>query len=112
MDVDDELIHKDIMKNSLYISNLGNLDIAQFEMLIFRGGKVKEYCSTYSLAIKNIIYQPKLRTKFCFIKGKNYRNWEIQNRSICSKILNFVGPKYTEDYINTYEDTIFIVALF
>ena len=122
LDGDDSLIHKDILKNSLYISNLGNLDVVEFEMLIFRGGKVKEYCSTYSMAIKNIIYQPKLRTKFfLLIKGKDFRNRAIQNRSICAKIiktqifkkvLNLVGPKYTEDYINTYEDTIFIVALF
>jgi glycosyltransferase involved in cell wall biosynthesis len=122
LDGDDALIHKDILKNSLYISNLGNIDVVEFEMLIFRRGKVKCYCSTYSMTIKNIVYQPELRTKFfLLIKGKDFRNRAIQNRSICAKIiktqkfkkvLNLVGSKYTEDYINNYEDTIFIVALF
>jgi glycosyltransferase involved in cell wall biosynthesis len=122
LDGDDALMHKDILKNSLYILNLGNLDVVEFEMLIFRGGKVNIYCGTYSMAIKNIIYQPELRTKFfLIIKGKDFRNRVIQNRSICAKIIktqifikviNLVGSKYTEDYINSYEDTIFVVALF
>lgn len=120
LDGDDALIHKDILKNSLYISNLGDIDVVEFKMPIFSGGKKLTYCSTFSMAIKNIVYQPELRTKF-FLFNNDFRNRAIQIRSTCAKIiknkifkkvLNLIGPKYTEDYINFYEDTIFIVALF
>jgi len=91
LDGDDALIHKDILKNSLYISNLGNLDVVEFKMLIFKRGKIRCYCSTYSMAIKNIVYQPKLRTKFfVLIKDKNFIYRAIRNRSICAKIINFL----------------------
>ena len=37
LDGDDALIHKDILKNSLYISNLGDIDVVEFKMPIFSG---------------------------------------------------------------------------
>ena len=120
LDGDDALIHKDILKNSLYISNLGNLDVVEFKIIYFRGGEMKFCCNKYPIEVNNIIYQPELRTKFFFFDS-TFRYRAIQNRSICAKIikneifkkvLNLVGPKYTEDYILTYEDTIFAAALF
>jgi glycosyltransferase involved in cell wall biosynthesis len=120
LDGDDALIHKDILKNSLYISNLGNLDVVEFKIIYFRGGEMKYCCNQYPIEVNNIIYQPKLRTKFFFFDN-NFRYRAIQNRSICAKIikneifkkvLSLVGPKYTEDYILSYEDTIFAAALF
>ena len=120
LDGDDALIHKDILKNSLYISNLGNLDVVEFKIIYFRGGEMKFCCNKYPIEVNNIIYQPELRTKFFFFDN-TFRYRAIQNRSICAKIikneifkkvLNLVGPKYTEDYILSYEDTIFAAALF
>ena len=120
LDGDDALIHKNILKNSLYISNLGNFDVLEFKMLLFREGKLRNWCNKYSMDINNIEYQPKLRNKF-FLLTNNHRHRAIQNRSICGKIIkneifkkviNLVGLKYIEDNIITYEDTIFVVALF
>ena len=120
LDGDDALIHKDVLKNNLYISSLGNLDVVEFKMMIFMEGKLKYCCNQYPIETNNIIYQPELRKKFILLSN-DYSIRAIQNRSICAKIiknkifkevLKLVGPKYTEDYILEYEDTIFTVALF
>ena len=117
LDGDDALIHKDILKDSLYIANLGNLDVVEFKMMTFKRGNLKKWENNYHTSTYNIIYQPELRTKFFTLT--NYIL--LENRSICSKIIknkilkkvvNRVGPKYTEDYIITYEDTIMVLILF
>jgi glycosyltransferase involved in cell wall biosynthesis len=120
IDGDDGLIHKDILKKSLQIANFGKLDVLEFKIIKFQEGK-QEYClNRYVMETENIIYQPKLRTKFFFLTN-DYRYRAVQNRNICGKIiknqifqkvLNLIGPKYTEDYILSYEDTIMTVALF
>lgn len=71
--------------------------------------------------IYQIVYQPQLRTKF-FKNGKIKVNERpIISRSICFKLIRNemfqraiinIGPKYTEDFITNYEDTIMIVAIF
>ena len=117
LDGDDALIHKDILKNSLYIATLGNLDVVEFKMMTFKRGKLKKWENHYPMSTYNIIYQPELRTKFFTLT----RHKILENRSICAKIIknkilkkvvNRVGPKYTEDYIITYEDTIMALTLF
>ena len=58
LDGDDALIHKDVLKNNLYISSLGNLDVVEFKMMIFMEGKLKYCCNQYPIETNNIIYQP------------------------------------------------------
>jgi hypothetical protein len=67
-----------------------------------------------------IIYQPELKTKFIIINSDDSL-WPIINRSICfklikneilKKVINIVGPKYTEAYMLIYEDTIMSYILF
>ena len=42
IDSDDAFLHKDILKNSLYIAEKGNLDIVEFSKYINRKGKLSE----------------------------------------------------------------------
>ena len=120
LDGDDGLIHKDILNHSLYIANLGNLDIVEFKIMAFNGRSRKQLLNKYTMENNDILYQPKLRTKFFFFNNDpRYR--AFQNRNICGKIirnkifkkvLNRIGTKYTEDYILFYEDTIMAFTLF
>ena len=120
LDGDDGLIHKDILNHSLYIANLGNLDVVEFKIMAFNGRSRKQLLNKYVMENNDILYQPKLRTKFFFFTNDpRYR--AFQNRNICGKIiknkifkkvLNRIGQKYTEDYILFYEDTIMAFTLF
>lgn len=120
LDGDDALIHKDILLHTLYIANLGDLDIVEFKMIIYKNGTFRNWHNRYPIKTNDIVYQPELRTKF-FLLNKDYRYRAIQNRNVCGKIIknivykkavNNIGPKYTEDYILSYEDTIMTVSLF
>ena len=120
LDGDDGLIHKDILNHSLSIANLGNLDVVEFKIMAFNGRSRKQLLNKYTMENNDILYQPKLRTKFFFFNNDpRYR--AFQNRNICGKIirnkifkkvLNRIGTKYTEDYILFYEDTIMAFTLF
>ena len=83
LDGDDTLIHKDILKNSLYIAYLGNLDIVEFKRMTYRRGKQKNWQNRYNMFTYNIIYQPELRTKFFTLTSKII----LENRGICAKII-------------------------
>ena len=65
IDGDDALIHKDILKNSLFIIQKGKLDVVEYHGIEYRNGsyfqKIYDY---HNFNISNIIYQPELRTKF------------------------------------------------
>jgi glycosyltransferase involved in cell wall biosynthesis len=120
LDGDDGLIHKDILNHTLYIADLGNLDVVEFKIMAFHGRSPKQCLNKYVMDNNEILYQPKLRTKF-FLFSNDPRFRAIQNRNICGKIiknkvfkkvLNLIGPKFTEDYILIYEDTIMAVTLF
>ena len=121
IDGDDALIHKNILNNSLIIANMGNIDVVEFKASYYRNKKFKEIVNSYSLInISGIIYQPELRTKF-FIICDNDSVRAIQSRSIWAKLIKNevfqqaivnIGPKYTEDCIMQYEDTIMAVALY
>ena len=120
LDGDDALAHKDILLHSLHISNLGDLDIVEFKMIIYKKGTYRYWHNKYPIETNDIVYQPELRTKF-FLLNKDYRYRGIQNRNICGKIIKNIvfkkaveniGPKYTEDFILDYEDTIMTVSLF
>jgi len=119
LDGDDAFIHKDILYNSLFIANLGDLDIVEFKIIKFKDEK-SIGCLNRHTSNNRIIYQPELRTKFFYLSD-NYSYRAILNRNICGKLIkniifkktiNNIGPKYTEDYILRYEDTIMTVSLF
>ena len=120
LDGDDAFIHKDILKNSLYIANLGDLDVVEFYSLIYRNNKFCGYVQTHKM-VKDIIYQPELTTIFFRINEENDYYRPITSRNIWGKIvknnifkktIDFIGNKYTDDYIRTYEDTMMSVSLY
>jgi len=120
IDGDDLLAQKNILFYGLNIANIGNLDIVEFKLIynyksMFKGNGVNEG------KIKNInnriIYQPEL--KYIFIKLNQL--WSLKNRNICQKliknevfkeIIKYIGPKYTEDFIIQFEDSIMALSLF
>ena len=116
----DSFAHKDILKHSLYIAQLANLDIVEFQIGSFSDKRLKSIINDYSMVnLTNIIYQPELSTKF-FVISDNEGIRGIQNRYIYSKIikndilkkvLNYIGPKYTDDFILEYEDVILDFSL-
>ena len=124
IDGDDSLAHKDVLNNSITIANLANLDIVEFRILYFENNKYRGIANNYTNNFKDInnkiIYQPELRNKFFIINDiDSFRT--IQNRNVCGKIIKtkiyhqiikYLGVKYTEEYINNYEDTIMAVSLF
>ena len=120
LDGDDALIHRDILLHSLYIANLGDIDIVEFKIIIYKNGTFRNWHNRYPIQTNDITYQPELRTKFFFLID-DYRYRAIQNRNVCGKIIknqifkkvvDSIGPKYTEDFILSYEDTIMVVSLF
>jgi hypothetical protein len=120
IDGDDAFIHKDILKNSLYIANLGDLDIVEFYALEYRGEKRREKIHFHSNEI-GIIHQPELRTKYINIKENQEAYRPIRCRNIWGKLvkkevfmkaLDNIGSKYTDDYIINFEDTILRLSLF
>ena len=119
LDGDDAFTYKDILNNSLYIAQLGDLDIVEFIGGMFV--KNKNIHLGHFHQIKGIIYQPELRTKFFDIRENNdyYRPivcrsiWaKLIKNTVFQKVLNIVGNKYLESFMNNYEDTIFTVTLY
>ena len=120
LDGDDAFIHKDILNNSLYMANLGDIDVVEFYSLIYNNKKFKGYIQTHE-DIKGIIYQPQLRTMFFRINEENDKYRPIICRTIWGKIvkneifkkaIDNIGEKYTKDYIRLYEDTMMTVSLY
>ena len=67
-----------------------------------------------------IIYQPELKFKFIdLVEGDSVNGFsnrciwgKLIKNDIFKKVVDFIGPKYTEDYLLDYEDTIMTVSLF
>ena len=120
VDGDDALAHKDILNHSLYIAEKGNIDNVEFQAASFRKGQFRTVVNAYSMInLTNIVYQPELRTKF-FIISDNEGVRAVQSRCIYAKLVKtevfrdaveFIGKKYTDDFIVAYEDAIMAVAL-
>ena len=123
IDGDDSLSNKNILNNSYTIAKMANLDIVQFRFALFN----KKICINlnsnldYIQNLKNrIIYQPELSQKFIYFSENDliegYANRNIVSKlirnEVFKEILKYIGPKYTEDYILDYEDTIMSVSLF
>ena len=121
VDGDDSFSHKNILYNSLTIAKIGKIDVVEFKSAYYRKNKFKEIVNSYQLInITGVIYQPELRTKF-FIICDNDAIRAIQSRSIWAKLIKNevfqkaiinIGPKYTDDCIMQYEDTIMAVAIY
>ena len=119
LDGDDAFIHKDILYNSLYIANLGNLDVVEFIASIYRNYTFSGFIHDHKT--NNIIYQPELRNIFFkkyqqteSIRGIRCRTiWaKIVKNEIFQKAIDNIGRKYTDDYIMGYEDTMMTVSLY
>ena len=123
IDGDDGLTSTDILNNCFQIANIGFLDIVEFKMAYFKNKYFKRVENNLD-PIKNlnnrIIYQPELKFKFIKVTSQE-KFWNYLNRNICSKlikneifqkVINFIGPKYTQDYIVLFEDIIMSSALF
>lgn len=122
IDGDDAFIHKDILQNSFNLATSMNLDVVDFRISFYSNKTFINNINTYD-EINNIseriIYQPELRTKFIsLIDSNDVRG--TPNRNICGKfikatlfkkVVKYIGIKYTEDFINDYEDTLMVIAL-
>ena len=123
IDGDDGLSNEKILYNSFTIAHLADLDVVEFAHAYFKRKKYKSLNLNYR-NIKNlknrIIFQPELSFKFVDLKGSDsnagYANRMIWGKLIKNKIfksvLEYIGPKYTEDYLLDFEDTIMTVSLF
>ena len=123
IDGDDGLATRDILYNCLTIGNIGNLDVIEFKWAYFINRnfkRIENNLEPIENLYRKIIYQPELKYKFIKITEKE-KLWNYLNRSICSKlikndlfkkVLEFIGPKYTQDYIVIFEDTIMSSSLF
>lgn len=119
IDGDDAFIHKDILKNSLYIAQKANIDVVEFQIGIYKDesffGRTKNYPD---LNLTYIVQQPELRTKF-ILTFNNFPG-DLRNRGICgklikkelfNKILLYIGKEFTDDFIIEAEDTIMAISI-
>ena len=119
IDGDDALIHKDILKNSLYIANKAHLDIIEFQAGVYKNGKLVRTLKNYpQLNLKNIVYQPQLKTIFINVNNSfpddifNRAIWgKLIKKTLFNKMLDEIGIEYTDDFINYAEDTIMVITL-
>ena len=119
LDGDDALIQKDILNNAFHIAQLGDIDIVEFVGAMFVKGVNKGLVHYHKG--KGIIGQPELRTKFFYVR-EDQDDWRpIMCRSIWAKlirnslfqrVLEQVGSKYMDAFMNNYEDTILTVTLY
>ena len=123
IDGDDGLATRNILYNSLNIAKIADLDVVEFRLAYFVNSFFKRIENNLE-PIDNlncrIIYQPELKYKFIKIRNKE-NQWSYLNRNICSKlvrnilfkkVLDYIGPSYTEEYISIFEDTIMSISLF
>ena len=119
LDADDTLAHKDILKYSFEIAQLGNLDVVEFWTAYYSQNVFQGYYHFHGRNL-GIIYQPELKTRFYEFKDDgNYRPikcrtvWgKIVKNDIMQKTLDFIPKKYSEDFILGFEDTMITVSLY
>ena len=122
LDGDDMLSNESILFKCFTISILADLDIVEFNQFVYLKNKFYGLINYNMIKDFNnrIIYQPELYYKFVSFSKKD-SDIGFLNRVIVSKLiktiifkkaLEYIGPKYTKDYILDYEDSIMSVALF
>ena len=119
IDGDDALIHKNILKNCLFIAQKGKLDVVEFKGITYRKGKLGNTVYNYYNKkdfIDLIIYQPELRDKFINRKNLCFDNrviWgKFIKKDLFQKLLIYLGKEYTDDYINEAEDILMAISLY
>ena len=119
MDGDDALLHKDILKNSLYIAQKGNIDVVEFNHAMYDNKRFYEAAQFfYEVNLTNIIYQPELSNIFMYVENnfpKDYKNraiWgKLAKKEIFQKMLEYIGDELSDEFITWGEDTLMVVAL-
>jgi len=119
IDGDDALIHKNILKNCLFIAQKGKLDVVEFKGITYSKGKLGNTVYNYYNKkdfIDLIIYQPELRDKFINRKNLCFDNrviWgKFIKKDLFQKLLIYLGKEYTDDYINEAEDILMAISLY
>lgn len=118
IDGDDALIHKDILKNSLFIAQKANLDVVEFKGSGHRYGRPVNVVYQYNNEFENIIYQPELRNKFILKFGNNYELYntiiwaKLIKNEVFQKALEYIGSEYVDDYSNENEDVVMALGVF
>jgi hypothetical protein len=97
LDADDTLAHKDILKYSFEVAQLGNLDVVEFWTAYYSKNVFQGYYHFHGRNL-GIIYQPELKTKFYeFDNRENYR--PIKCRTVWGKIVKNDIYQKTLDFI-------------
>lgn len=119
LDADDNFIHRDILKFSLHVANIANLDVVEFKSAYYSKKQFKGYYHSHG---KNpIIYQPELRNKFIVFDEEDEMVRAIKCRTVWGKIvrneilqktLDNIPEKYLNDYILGFEDTMITTSLY
>ena len=65
LDADDNFLHRDILKFSLHVANIANLDVVEFKTAYYSHKKFEGYY--HSHGNYPILYQPELRNKFMYL---------------------------------------------
>jgi glycosyltransferase involved in cell wall biosynthesis len=119
LDPDDTFLHKDILKYSLHVAEMADLDVVEFYSSYYNNNKFignYHYHGNFP-----IIYQPELRTKFFNIRENVSKFRPIKCRTVWGKIvkneifqktLNNIPEKYLYDYILGFEDTMITLSLY
>ena len=120
LDGDDALSHKGILEHLFYIAQKGKFDVVEFKAKGFSNGRPVNYVYDYSNRnASHIIYQPELQTKFLDQYGPN--SYGLFNRVIWGKlienklfkkVIKFIGPEYTDDFINDADDSLLALSVF
>jgi len=119
LDADDNFLHRDILKFSLHVANIANLDVVEFKSAYYRQKKFEGYY--HSHGDNSILYQPELRNKFIVFDDKDEMVRAIKCRTVWGKIvkneifqktLDNIPEKYLYDYILGFEDTMITVSLY
>ena len=119
LDPDDALIHKDILKYSLHVANMANLDVVEFYTPLYTNNVFQGFYHLHGYF--PIIYQPELKNKFInFNEALEYYRpikcrtvWgKIVRNEILQKTLDNIPSKYLNDFILGFEDTMITVSLY
>ena len=123
LDGDDGFASRDILYSSFNIATIANLDVVEFKLAYFKNKyyrRIENNLVSVDNLINRIIYQPELKYKFIKLQ-KSDKHWSYLNRNIVcklirneifKKVIEFIGLKYTEDFILIFEDTINSISLF
>jgi glycosyltransferase involved in cell wall biosynthesis len=121
LDGDDTLIHKDLLKYSFNVAQMGDIDVVEFHFAPYDkdnkklpNGHIHEY-------LPYIMHQPELKYKFFSFNNFNDHAraflcrtiWgKIIKNEILQKALDNIPSKYLNDYIVNFEDTMIMISLY